>query len=60
MYLKRKIQCRFGSCSLHHEVIDVHGPGPLLVEIRLLQNALDLLADAEVSWDFLLRWRKEF
>lgn len=41
--------------NLHHEVIDVHGPGSLLTEISLLQNALYLLADAEVCWDFLSR-----
>ena len=39
--------------NLHHEVIDVHGPGSLLTELNPLQNTLNLLGDAEVSWDFL-------
>lgn len=42
--------------NLHHEVINVHGPGSLLTEFNLLQNALNLLGDAEVFWDFLSGW----
>lgn len=39
--------------NLHHEVIDVHGPGSLHTEFNLLQNTLYLLGDAEVCWHFL-------
>lgn len=46
--------------NLHHEVIDVHGPGSLLTELSLLQNTLNLLADAEVCWDFLSRRSTRF
>lgn len=45
---------------LHHEVVDVHGPGPLLTEASLLQNAFDFLADAEVGWNVLQRRREKF
>lgn len=41
--------------NLHHEVINVHGPGSLVTEISLLQNAVDHPADAEICWDFLSR-----
>lgn len=40
---------------LHHEVINVHDPGSLLGKFCLLQNTFNLLADAEICWDFLLR-----
>lgn len=42
--------------NIHHEVIDVHGSGSLLAELGLLQNALDLLGDAEISWNVLSSW----
>lgn len=46
--------------NLHHEVINVHGPGSLLTEISLLQNTLNLLAYAEVCWDLLFMWSTRF
>lgn len=42
--------------NLHHEVINVHGPGSFLTEFTLLQYTLNLLADAEVCWDRLSIW----
>lgn len=44
------------SVNLHHEVINVHGPGSFLTEISFLQNTLNLLADAEVCWNLLSTW----
>lgn len=50
--LRKVDPCRVECMKQHHEVIDVHGPGSLLTESRLLQNTLNLLADAEVCWYF--------